>query len=148
VLQVRPIIFRDASKYVREYHRHSAPARGCKFAISITDGEKLRGVATCGRPCRLLQDGVTAEITRVCTDGVRNGCTLLYATCIKILRLMGYRRIVTYTRADETGHTLKLSGFKAVARVRAEQYSRPSRPRRLREPHEMVERVRWEWVAQ
>lgn len=84
-MEIKPITFRDANEYVREHHRHNAVVSGCKFCLSCYDGERLCGVAICGRPVsRYLDDGVTLEINRVCTDGTRNACSMLYGASISM----------------------------------------------------------------
>jgi hypothetical protein len=48
------------------------------FAIGCADGATIRGVVIVDRPVsRMLQDGFTAEVTRLVTDGVKNSCTTL-----------------------------------------------------------------------
>ena len=73
------------------------------------------GVAIAGQPvARKLDDGLTIEIRRVCTDGTRNACSILYAACAKAARAMGYKRIVTYTLISEPGTSLLAAGFKSA----------------------------------
>lgn len=111
-LEVRPITLRAANAYVELLHRHHKPARGCVFCTSIYQDAVLVGVAIVGRPsARMLQDGVTCEVTRCCTDGTRNACSKLYATVAKVARGMGYERIVTYTLAEEGGASLRAAGW-------------------------------------
>lgn len=111
-MQIRPITFKTASEYVNKHHRHHKASVGCKFCIGVFDGSDLHGVAICGRPvARRLDDGLTCEITRVCTDGTRNACSMLYGACQRIAREMGYDRIITYTLVSEGGASLKASNF-------------------------------------
>jgi hypothetical protein len=64
----------------------------------------LIGVAVVGRPvARLLDDGQTLEVVPVATDGTRNACSLLYAAAWQAAKALGYRRMITYTRQDESG---------------------------------------------
>jgi hypothetical protein len=42
-----------------------------------------------------LDDGLTIEIRRVCTDGMRNACSILYGACARIARDMGYKRVIS-----------------------------------------------------
>jgi hypothetical protein len=116
-LSVVPLTFRQASDFVAQFHRHNKPARGIKFAIGAVDGEKkLRGVATVGRPvARFLDDGFTAEVNRTCTDGCKNANSFLYAASWRICREMGYRRLITYTRAEESGVSLRAAGWLLIA---------------------------------
>ena len=111
-LNIKPCHLRAARDYVSRYHRHSIPPVGGKFAVACYDGDRLCGVAICGRPvARYLDDGLTLEILRCCTDGTYNACSKLYGACCHIGFDMGYDRIVTYTLASETGASLRASGF-------------------------------------
>lgn len=121
LLEVVPISFRAASEFVAKYHRHNKPPRGCKFCVAVQDDHNnVRGVAQCGRPvARAFDDGRTLEINRTCTDGVMNGNSKLYGACRQIAKGMGYKRIITYTQADESGASLRASGFVRVKELPA-----------------------------
>lgn len=70
------------------------------------------GCAVCGRPVsRYLDDGLTCEINRLCTDGTKNACSMLYGACCRIAKNMGYKKIITYTLKSETGVSLRASNF-------------------------------------
>lgn len=115
MLEIRPCKLRDANAYVAQHHRHNQPTNGHKFSVAVYDGDRLCGVAIAGQPvARLLDDGFTIEIRRVCTDGTRNACSMLYAACAKAARAMGYRKAITYTLQSEPGTSVKAAGFKAV----------------------------------
>lgn len=112
MLRIRPITLKDANEFVRLYHRHNKPTVGHKFSIGCYDGDRLCGVAICGRPvARRLDNGLTCEINRVCTDATRNACSFLYGAACRIARDMGYNTVVTYTLQTESGASLKASGF-------------------------------------
>lgn len=111
-MDIRPVTFRQASDYINQHHRHHRATVGCKFCIGLYEGEKLIGCAVCGRPVsRYLDDGLTCEINRVCTDGTRNACSMLYGACCRTAKAMGYRQIITYTLESESGTSLKASNF-------------------------------------
>lgn len=111
-LAVRPITLKAANAYVEQFHRHHKPTRGCVFCVSVWKHDELRGVAIVGRPlARMLQDGVTCEVLRVCTDGTRNACSKLYGVCAKVARALGYERVITYTLPDEGGASLRAAGW-------------------------------------
>lgn len=113
MLEIRPIVLREANSYVAQHHRHNIPTVGNKFSLACYDNERLCGVAITGRPiARKLDDGLTIEILRVCTDGTYNACSKLYGACARVAKEMGYRRIITYTLQSEIGTSLKASGFK------------------------------------
>lgn len=103
----------QANDFVRRLHRHNKPVVGSKFCVGVQLVEQLVGVAIVGRPVApRLDDGLTAEITRVCTDGTRNAASMLYGACRKAARAMGYDRIFTYTLPEEGGASLRAAGFK------------------------------------
>ena len=111
-MKICPLTLKTANEFVRKYHRHSNPTTGCKFAIGCYDNDILVGCAICGRPVsRRLDTGVICEIYRVCTDGTRNACSMLYGACCRIAKNMGYEKIITYTLESENGASLKASNF-------------------------------------
>lgn len=130
-LHVRPITRDAANAFVRAVHRHHPPVVGCLFCTSAVDETgAIRGVAIVGRPvARLLQDGVTCEVTRLATDGARNACSLLYGAAWRAARAIGYRRIVTYTLESEGGASLRALGWKRIDGVGGGEWGRANRPR-------------------
>lgn len=144
-LHLVPITRPEAQEFIRRHHRHNNPPVSAIFQVAISDGEKIRGVAMCGRPMsRHLCDDFTLEIVRVCTDGVKNGCSMLYGACIRAAKALGYRRIITYTLEAEPGGSLRATGLKVNEewRVKNETWHSPSRPRV--DKHPMQQRLRWE----
>lgn len=132
MLEIRPTTLREANAYVAQHHRHNRPVTGHKWSVACYDGERLCGVAICGRPvARRLDDGLTLEILRVCTDGTQNACSALYGACARAAKAMGYRRVVTYTLASEPGTSLKASGFENHGEAGGTSWDVPSRPREV-----------------
>lgn len=134
MLEVRPITLRAANRYVRENHRHNLPTNGHKFSIACYEvgggAERLCGVAIAGQPiARKLDDGLTIEIRRVCTDGTFNACSILYGACSRVAKAMGYKRVITYTLQSEPGTSLKASGFINDGEAGGTSWNMPSRPR-------------------
>lgn len=112
MLKIRPCSLKVANEYVKEFHRHHKPTAGHKFSIACYDDDKLVGVAICGRPVsRHLDNGLTLEINRLCTDGTYNACSKLYGACKRIAKEMGYDKIITYILESENGASLKASGY-------------------------------------
>ena len=104
MLEVCPITLKEANAFVEQYHRHHKPVVGHKFSIGCTDGEKIVGVAIVGRPVsRYLDDGWTLEVNRLCTDGTKNACSMLYAAAWRAARAMGYHKLITYILENEKG---------------------------------------------
>jgi len=153
-LRITPMDRDGANAYVRQHHRHSKSVVGYKFAVAVAKPSPFNqpnnfqfwetcGVAIAGRPvARALDDGMTLEILRVCTDGARNACSKLYAACCRAARALGYRRAITYTLASEIGTSLRAAGFRPVAEVADRQWDCPSRPRQERDL--VGGKVRWE----
>lgn len=111
-LEIRPITYQQASQFIIQYHRHHGPPQGCKFCVGAFEGGKMVACAVCGRPVsRMLDNGRTCEITRLCSDGTPNACSFLYVACCRIAKAMGYKRIITYTLASENGASLRASNF-------------------------------------
>lgn len=135
-LEIRPISFRAATEFVEQYHRHHGETAGCKWCIGEYDGEKLVGVAICCRPvARALDDGTVCEVARLCTDGTRNACSLLYGGCARVARDMGYKKIITYILESETGTSLKASGWELESeKCGGGSWNAPSRPRADKAP--------------
>src|SRR5690606_1233584 len=118
-LQLIPIDQADAFHYVEQNHRHHKAPVGSIFQIAAHDGEKIVGVIIVGRPSsRYLDkgcgDGFTAEVTRLCTDGTKNCCSLLYSAAWRVARNLGYRRLITYILASESGGSLRASGWRIL----------------------------------
>jgi hypothetical protein len=145
-MNISPITLREARTFIRANHRHRPDLVGGLFAIAVAS-DVVHGVAVVGRPTarHLDADDFTAEITRVCTDGTRNACSMLYGACWRAARALGYRRLVTYTLATEVGASLRASGFRVVAETRAQPWHRPSRPRI--DVHPAQAKLRWERSA-
>jgi hypothetical protein len=119
-LEIRPITLRAACAFILEHHRHNKPPRGHKFSVAVWDGTVLVGVATAGRPvARGLDDGVTLEVNRTCTDGTANANSMLYGAVWRAARAMGYRRAVTYTQHDESGASLRAVGWRRAKELEA-----------------------------
>ena len=146
-MRVCPITWRQAEAFVKAQHRHHGAPAGCKFAIGLRDAtNQLRGVILAGRPvARMLDDGYTLEVTRCCTDGVVNGCSMLYRAVWGAARAMGYRSVITYTLESEGGSSLRGAGFTRVGAAGGGSWSRPSRPREDKAP--TVPKQLWRLVA-
>jgi len=131
-VKVVPITLKQANAYVIQNHRHHSKVQGCKFCIgAVDDNGELRGVAITGRPVsRYLDDGTTAEITRLCTDGYRNACSFLYAACVRIAKEMGYKKVITYILITENGASLKAASWLEQGICGGGNWNVKSRPRK------------------
>ena len=136
MLQIKPISLKSANAYVLANHRHNGKVLVHRFSLSVYDGERLCGVAIVGNPtARKLDDGMTVEVKRCCTDGTYNACSILYGRCARVAKEMGYKRIITYTMESEGGASLRASGWKVDAQNVGGKngWDMPSRPRIVRE---------------
>jgi len=142
-LRLTPVTWPEATAFITEHHRHHTPPRGWKFGVAVTDGTDVRGVITVGRPvARHLDDGVTLEVTRCCTDGARNAASMLYGAAWRAAKALGYQRLVTYTLDTEPGTTLRAAGWRLVGRTSGGSWDCPSRPRVDVNPTQP--KLRWE----
>lgn len=146
-LTVVPVTLRAANVFVLEHHRHHVPVRGCLFCVGVQDdvGE-LRGVAIVGRPTsRMRQDGFTAEVTRLCTDGCPNACSAMYGAAWRAARAIGYRRMGTYILDTEDGTSLRAAGWRLVHATKGGSWDRTNRARVDKAP--TTPKQLWEAVA-
>ena len=142
-LAIVPTTLREANAFVLAHHRHHGPARGCIVALAVARGDTVCGVAIVGRPVsRMLQDGWTAEVTRLCTDGTEHAASKLYGAAWRVAQQLGYRRMVTYTLATEDGASLRGAGWKCYGEAGGGSWSRKARPRVDVSPTQL--KLRWE----
>lgn len=144
MLSVRPIPRDQALQFISQHHRTHGRPQGYRFAIAaVKDEVRICGVAIAGRPvARRLDDGVTLEVIRCCTDGTKNACSFLYGAVRRIGREMGYRRFVTYTLPEEGGASLRAAGWSLVAETQGGSWDRDKRPRV--DTHPTQRKFRWE----
>ncbi|MEU3028101.1 XF1762 family protein [Streptomyces incarnatus] len=145
-LHLVPVRSRAAKEFVRLWHRHHPPPTEQIFSVSAADEAGiLRAVAVVGRPvARHLDDGATLEVTRTASDGTRNANSLLYGAAWRAAKALGYRRLITYTQAGESGASLRGAGWRVLAHRRARPgWHTPSRPRTDRGT-ERIARTLWQ----
>ena len=127
-----PLTREQANKWIGANHRHNRAVVGDIFRVGLaTANGTIVGVGNAGRPvARALDDGATVEITRICTDGTPNACSILYGALCRAAKALGYKRAVTYTLQSELGASLKAANFRPVAHLEARAgWSCESRPR-------------------
>lgn len=125
----------DANAFVAEYHRHHKPVVGHRFSIGAVFNDRLVGVAIVGRPvARMRDDGLTVEVTRLCTDGTKDACSFLYGACARAAFALGFKRIGTYILASEPGTSLTAAGWRLIGETKGGSWSRPSRSRTDKHP--------------
>jgi hypothetical protein len=112
-LELVNIDLTDAKRFVREHHRHNPKMTGWRVGVGLSNGS-LRGVAVLSRPVSSevqRKEPRTAEIIRVCTLGDKNANSRLYGAISRAAAALGYTSVITYTRPDESGASLRAAGF-------------------------------------
>lgn len=132
-----PLTFKQACEFIEKHHRHHKKPQGWKFGIGALADGVLVGVAVASRPVsRMLDNGFTCEVTRLCTTGVKNVCSFLYAAVRRAALAMGYTRVITYILESESGTSLKAAGWKFVRMAGGGSWSRMNRQRKDKAPLE------------
>lgn len=142
-LTVVPLGRTAVNDFIDAHHRHHKRVQGGKFFFGAEQDGQLVGVCVVGRPvARLSDDGFTAEVTRLCSTGERNVCSLLYGAAARAAKAIGYRKIQTYVLEEEHGVSLKASGWMSEAETAGGSWNRPSRGGR-REDQPLGRKRRW-----
>ena len=147
-LTLAPITLKAACFFIDCLHRHHKPPQGYLWAHSVINEQgEIAGVAVVGRPvARRLQDGFTCEVTRLCTNGEKNACSMLYAAARRAAIAKGYRRGLTYILETENGASLRAAGWKFLGESPGGSWSVPSREREDKHPTCPKHRYGWgEW---
>ena len=130
-LSLTPVTLEEANEFVSRWHRHHGPVVGHKFSIGAVSGGNIVGVVIVGRPVsRHRDDGLTLEVTRLCTIGMFNACSFLYGAAARAAFALGYKRIGTYIRKDEEGFSLKAAGWRLLGETPGKSWDRQARPRK------------------
>jgi hypothetical protein len=155
---LRPLTRDQANAVVSAWHRHHKPVlAGFLYVGAFVEGGGVAGVAIVERPKAAgLCNGTTWEITRVATPNRArccawpdNACSMLTRGCWRAAAALGVRRMVTYTRVDESGASYRAAGFVPVARIKGREWAGVNKPGRwlpglYEASTEIVDRVRWE----
>jgi len=147
MLELRPITRDVAFAFIADQHRHHGVPVGHMWSQAVhCDSGVLRGVAVSGRPvARALDDGLTVEVTRLCTDGSPNACSMLYGAARRAAVAKGFRRGLTYILASEDGASLRAAGYRLLWTVKGRSWDTPSRPRTDKHPTD--DKQAWGWGA-
>ncbi len=134
-LALIPLTLAEANAVVSAHHRHHRPVQGHKFSLGATLDGQLVGVVIVGRPVsRMRDDGMTLEVTRLCTTGQKNACSFLYGAAARATFALGYVRLGTYTLPEEGGTSLRATGWKLIGERGGGSWSRADRPRQDKHP--------------
>ena len=129
-LRVVPITLGAARAHVERHHSHHGAPVGGLLACAVAHDDRIVCVAILGRPvARKIDDGTTAEVTRLASDGTRHAASMCLAAVTRAAIALGYRRLVSYTLLGETGTSYRAAGWRCTGLVQASQgwLSRPGR---------------------
>ena len=149
-LEVRPISFRDAARFVAKHHTHCGPPLMHRFSLGVWNGRwSLLGVVMVGNPvARALMGRNLVEALRVCVRRdtepmLRDGCcSKLYAAAAQAAERGGYRKIISYLRSDENGASFRAAGWVRESEVPGRGWHSASR-RRSNGNNAFVAKTRW-----
>ena len=150
MLALTPITLVEANEYVRKLHRNHKPVIGHKFSIGVAcmdddEASRVCGVCIVGRPIsRHLDNGWTLEVTRCCTDGTNNACSMLYGAAWRATKALGYKKLITYTLPHEGGASLRASNWRLIGEAGGGNWNVKSRPR-VDSPHPQ-KKLKWESI--
>ena len=146
MLYLSPLTLKEAIAFVKRHHRHHRPPVGGLFAVGVAQNEEIVGCAIVGRPvARGADNGWTAEVTRLCTLGAQNACSMLYQACWRASRALGYTKLITYTLPEEGGASLRAAGRRCLGEAGGWSWSCKSRPRV--DAHPLQVKMKWEQTA-
>lgn len=145
-----PLPLAEANAFVAEHHRHHPRVVGHRFSLGAATDEGIVAVAICGRPvARGSDDGWTLELNRLCIAAhlarSANAASWLLGRCRRAAAALGYRRIITYTLAGESGVSLRAAGYRELYTVAGRSWTTPSRPRVDKTP--LQDKIAWEALA-
>ncbi len=145
----KPLHLRESNAFVTALHRHHQKVQTHKFSLgAYDDADNLVDVVIVGRPAaRMLDDGLTAEVSRLCTDGTANTCSYLYSAAAQVAKAMGYKSIITYILDTEPGTTLRAAGWINEGPAGGGTWDRPKQANRKRiDKHPITPKTRWRRV--
>lgn len=147
-LEVQPISFRDACAFVARHHAHCKPPMTWRWGSALFNGCSLVGVVMVGNPVApaLMHRGVVEvnrltvrrDLPRMLRDGA---CSKFYAESAGIAERKGFARIISYTRSDEDGTSLRAAGWTCDGRVRGRSWHSVRRQRS--NDNALVDKYRW-----
>lgn len=147
-LEIGEVDFATAKNFVTAHHRHCKAPRGWRFGAGIKNGSELIGVVMVGRPvARMIDASRVIEVNRLCirtdiaADLAWNACSQLYGWAAREAKKRGFEKVITYTRQDEPGTTLKAAGWTVEHTTKGRHWDAPGRPREKQ--GEAIGKFRW-----
>lgn len=135
-MKIVPLTLKQANEVVAELHRHHKPVQGHRFSIGLQSKNQIIAACIVGRPvARNCDPYLTAEVTRLVTDGTPNACSMLYSAAARACKAMGYVKIQTYILDNELGTSLKAAGWVYESATTGGQWVHTDgKPRRTDQP--------------
>ena len=138
----------EVERFIARHHAHCGVPLTWRFHQGVYNGATLIGVAVVGNPVApaLMRRGIV-EVNRLCIrrdtpSALRwNAASMLYGWCAREAERQGWQKIITYTRADEPGTTLRAAGWEAEAKVRGRGWH--SQRRRRSNRNSWIDKIRW-----
>jgi hypothetical protein len=147
-LLLRPVAFAAARAFVDRHHAHCGGPAAWRFGAAVWNGWTLLGVVMVGNPvARAYAARRMVEVNRLCIrrDLPRplrwNACSMLYGWAAREAEQRGFGKIITYTREDEDGASLRAAGWTRETRVRGRGWH--SAARRRRNDNAWIDKDRW-----
>ena len=147
-LTIQPVAFQAARAFVNHHHVHCSAPVTWRFAASIFNGNTMLGVALVGNPvARALCGRGTLEVNRLCIRRnlpqalAWNAASQLLGWCAKEAQRQGSNHIITYTRVDEQGVSLRAAGWTQECVVRGRGWHHGVRARSNRNAY--IDKIRW-----
>ena len=131
----RWVTLKEAARFIALHHRHHDPAQGGIVALGMFEGVDLVGVGVLGRP-------VNRDL---CGNAGHANCAAsqLEARLRRVSQALGFKRMTSYTLAEEKGASWRGAGMQAdIELVGGGEWTTQSR---VRNPatHPTKRRVRW-----
>jgi len=153
-LTLEPIGRTEAQAWIKKHHRHNEAPSCSRFNLAIRNGRELVAVMMVGNPvarltCQKHPDWL--EVNRVCVSPdlpswvVWNACSMLYGAAVREAKARGFKRVITYTREDETGGTLVAAGWQQTHRTKLDRRNWERKGRAAKQSRMTpCRKIRWE----
>jgi len=147
-LEIGEIDRASAKRFIAQHHAHCRVPVAWRFHTGIYNGRTLLGVAVVGNPVApALNSRGILEVNRLCVRrdtaaALRwNAASMLYGWCAREAARQGWQKIITYTRADEPGTSLRASGWRKECRVKGRGWHSARRARS--NTNSWIDKIRW-----
>jgi hypothetical protein len=148
-LRIGSVRLQDAKRFVARHHGHCRPPVTWRFGATVFNGRFWLGVVMVGNPVApaYARQGGIVEVNRLCIrrdvpSVLRwNGASKLLGWAAQEAARRGFERIISYTRIDEDGASLRAAGWTPEARVRGRGWH--SRRRNRSNSNAWIDKLRW-----